>query len=47
MLCINQAGNNIISPSPGINFCLSECSANSELRKLRGLPDYEPPKFDP
>ena len=33
--------------SLGINYCLSECSANSELRKLRGLPDYEPQKFDP
>mgnify|MGYP001161279760 FL=1 len=33
--------------SLAISYCLSECSANSELRKLRGLPDYESPKFDP
>ena len=33
--------------SLAISYCLSECSANSDLRKLRGLPDYESPKFDP
>tara|TARA_B100001250_G_scaffold82841_1_gene68357 strand:- start:4641 stop:5348 length:708 start_codon:yes stop_codon:yes gene_type:complete len=29
--------------SLAISYCLNECSANNELRKLRGLPEVKPP----